>query len=519
MLLHNLKYSDMLQILKGEKGGGKTSFIIRLLAEVKEPLEIFLVRGAKQLSADQMIKDMLGALTKEIPEDSEQRARELTRQLKKAVRRDIPAALVIDDADDLTDITLHQILEFIDESNAELDGRLHVLLAAHSNIEAKLAITASSQVRQGKVFVTRIRTYDHARTAAYLEHRLRIAGATGALPLNERQIEGICSASGGVPDRIDRAAAGLLNKTFASPKPAGLVKSGNFVKAGMTAAALVCIAVGALLFLPSKPAPEEGVPSSKVTSGGPEARAPGQPAAQSTPTPLAALDQASGDQRTINPPTKREAERPVTLTAEPEVATASSPEPTIGNATSPQQAAATPGVPAETAEVESKAPATGAAGSPPLEETQSSTAYAPRAVEPRTSGPSMAKAAAQTNAPSSPPQSQPRPNGVVGGVLGDLRSAEWLLRQPATQYAIQLIALNDSGAFSGFVQRHNLAKNSAYFKTLRNGRDWYVLLYGLYPNADQARRAIAQLPAPLRRNAPWIRSLGSVHQSVETGNP
>ncbi|MEM7294138.1 MAG: hypothetical protein AAF420_12195, partial [Pseudomonadota bacterium] len=45
MLQHNLKFSDMIQVLKGERGSGKTALIIQMLANANDEFQIFVARG------------------------------------------------------------------------------------------------------------------------------------------------------------------------------------------------------------------------------------------------------------------------------------------------------------------------------------------------------------------------------------------------------------------------------------------------------------------------------------------
>ena len=95
-----------------------------------------------------------------------------------------------------------------------------------------------------------------------------------------------------------------------------------------------------------------------------------------------------------------------------------------------------------------------------------------------------------------------------------IKREAWLLRQEPNHYALQLTASGNEHNIRAFIDRHKLSSKAAYYKSLRAGDDWYCLLYGTYPDYDQARQALAALPNPLRDSEPWIRPLSSVQKSI-----
>ena len=54
MLRHNLRYSNMLQVLCGRTGAGKTTLTIGLIQVVNQELELFLVRGERGLTSSRI---------------------------------------------------------------------------------------------------------------------------------------------------------------------------------------------------------------------------------------------------------------------------------------------------------------------------------------------------------------------------------------------------------------------------------------------------------------------------------
>jgi len=66
-----------------------------------------------------------------------------------------------------------------------------------------------------------------------------------------------------------------------------------------------------------------------------------------------------------------------------------------------------------------------------------------------------------------------------------------------------------------FIARYQLKQHLAFYQTQRNGKPWYVLLYGEYANKQDTVDARSQLPRALRKHKPWIRSFGSIQQTFK----
>ncbi|MBT8447736.1 MAG: SPOR domain-containing protein, partial [Gammaproteobacteria bacterium] len=94
------------------------------------------------------------------------------------------------------------------------------------------------------------------------------------------------------------------------------------------------------------------------------------------------------------------------------------------------------------------------------------------------------------------------------------RDVAWLLKQPGDSYSLQLFGARNRAAAAKFVATHRHA--DLWLLTARHqGAPWYVVLYGLYPDRDSARRAIAGLPAGLRQSEPWARPVSSLREIAQ----
>jgi len=93
-----------------------------------------------------------------------------------------------------------------------------------------------------------------------------------------------------------------------------------------------------------------------------------------------------------------------------------------------------------------------------------------------------------------------------------LRDAAWLLQQPPLHYTLQIAAFEKLEDLRAFVSRHEQLEPLAFYHKQRNGRDWYPLLYGIYPSLGAVKEAKKRLPSDLGK--PWMRRLRSVQKEI-----
>lgn len=214
MLAEQLRTGDMLPLLKGEEGSGKTSLLIQLMARVGDTSHFFVVRGTPTLTAERIILDMLRVLERPIPDDTGECFRHLARQLRELATDGRPAILVVDDADALEERELSHLLAAHDSLRRALNGRFRILLAAEPAIELRLSALHSDQLDRGQVFSANVRPLARPRVAPYLSHRLAMAGYTGELPLDEETLDRVSASAEGLPRSVEMAAAGELNSRW-----------------------------------------------------------------------------------------------------------------------------------------------------------------------------------------------------------------------------------------------------------------------------------------------------------------
>ncbi len=109
-----------------------------------------------------------------------------------------------------------------------------------------------------------------------------------------------------------------------------------------------------------------------------------------------------------------------------------------------------------------------------------------------------------------PTPTVPAPKPAVAGV----RDEAWLLKRPPGHYTLQLVGVQDQKAARAFIRRHRLSGPVAYFRTSRDGKPWYPVVYGDYPSREKAVAARDRLPGRLARSGAWPRTFASVQEAI-----
>lgn len=88
-----------------------------------------------------------------------------------------------------------------------------------------------------------------------------------------------------------------------------------------------------------------------------------------------------------------------------------------------------------------------------------------------------------------------------------------LLDLPSSFYAVQLVALSSKEVLDAYAAQERLRGMSAA-RVENDGRLYYVLLLGIYPDRQSAQTAADNMPAALSDMNPWVRDLGSLQQAM-----
>jgi len=98
--------------------------------------------------------------------------------------------------------------------------------------------------------------------------------------------------------------------------------------------------------------------------------------------------------------------------------------------------------------------------------------------------------------------------------VAGFRDEAWLWAQDPRHFTVQLVGASTEEAVRSHLRGYDVNGDIALIATRRGGKPWFVLFWGDFADRAAAERAVAGLPAPLKRVSPWIRPYADVHADL-----
>jgi len=216
-LEYGLHQSEGFIVVTGEIGAGKTTIVRGLLERLDEKKVVAAQLVSTQLDAEdtlRLVGAAFGLPTKGINKSDILMTLEafLTDQVCKGKR----CLLIVDEAQNLTPRAVEELRML---SNFQFDSQaiLQSFLIGQPEFRQILQSPHMQQLRQRVIASCHIGPLDQEDTAAYIQHRLKTAGAKTE-PFEADAYEVIFNAAGGVPRRINTMCDRLLLLGFLSEK-------------------------------------------------------------------------------------------------------------------------------------------------------------------------------------------------------------------------------------------------------------------------------------------------------------
>jgi len=546
MLQHLTQYSNLLLLLIGERGIGKTSLLDRFAAEARPEWVLCRIQANPLMDADRLLLAIaegfgLGAP----PHDPTAIQDALYQHLLRLREQERTPILIIDDAHELPQDALLAVFHLADAESAE-GNLLRCILACEPQIETMLEDPAVAPLRERITHSIDLPPFEREALADYLTHRLTVAGHQGPSPFSEKALDQIWRASRGNPARINEAAHLWLSNSGAdTPPPEEDTAENDTALTGrlrnpkqVIAAAIVALALITILIFqdrinalfkenpPESPATTVSAPVANET----ESKTPvsGTTTGPRSPSPAGTDVLPETDTQTANPTpppppaprilriepdTLTGSQKPVTLTLHGEGFTTDSRVELIGKDERrllpadritwlDTHTARIRFVPGHTAGIwqvrilgpgdRASAPASIKVNATPAATTKPETRAQPKAATP---------------VPAKRPSSKPPKSAK-------LWDRDWIRRQPPKHYTLQLLATRQRDSVQRFVQQHGLQGLAVAFESHRNGQTWYTLIVGSFPDRQGAQRAFRQLPASVQKLTPWIRRFDGIQAAL-----
>lgn len=217
MLEYGLESQAPLLLLTGEIGSGKTTLVRRFLDDIGDRFEVGLIANTHSRFSS-VLGWAMSALSIAPVDDSEIAMYEaLVDSCTRAYARGRRTLLVVDEAQNLSVEVLEE-LRLLLNVNADQDLVLQILLVGQPELRTTLSSPLLRQLAQRVAADYHLRPLDVRETAAYVEHRIRVAGG-GASIFAPDALAMVHEETGGVPRLINQLCDMGLVYAFAGQQP------------------------------------------------------------------------------------------------------------------------------------------------------------------------------------------------------------------------------------------------------------------------------------------------------------
>ncbi|KAF0191708.1 MAG: DamX protein [Gammaproteobacteria bacterium] len=514
LLLHLAPYSELL-LVTGEPGSGKTSLLRQFALRAASRWKIARVVADATMSVGMLVRricDEAGVVLNDVGEEP---VTLLADHIHLLGLGDKSLILIIDDAHELAGEALAIIDQLLTVSDS--CGRpLTVILSGGPQTQDLINHPDRKTLARRCSHTLDLPPLTEQETGDYVRHRLTVCGYDPAA-LSTATIRKIHKASGGVPARINQfagwlaLAAVLVVAFFYWPKgvdeppspPASTARMPEQARVERPGSApVVADRDQPVAAQPPDPLTAAGDADSAAATAGEDILVEVPPAVEVTAVSEAEpLDPVEITPEPVSPPPPEVAAAPLMASSETAAATEPGvPQPAVRQPSVPT--VTEPAIPAPTAVVTAAAPVTQAPAIP-------DTVPALQGAIPEPSGARTEKPAVTVASPE-PPRS---------ATAGAPNREAWLLQQLPGHFTLQLMSSGKEASIISFIKKRRLESDTAYFRTLRNGKDWYAVVYSIYPSLDAAVAAAGQLPDSLSDIKPWVRGMDSIHADITAAGP
>jgi len=190
-------------VITGEIGSGKTT-LSRVLFQKLDPRTKTAIIRNTQLTAKDLVVLTLDEL--EIPFNPTSTKASLINRLNEflidQMRENNNVVLLVDEAQNLKPHVLEEV-RMLSNLETETEKLIQIILMGQPELKSTLWLRELTQLRQRVTLHYHLEPLDEGETAAYISHRLHVAGANGAAIFSSRVFSKIFHHTHGVPRLIN----------------------------------------------------------------------------------------------------------------------------------------------------------------------------------------------------------------------------------------------------------------------------------------------------------------------------
>lgn len=471
LLEHLSRYSNLLSVVQGPQGSGKSRFMMEFVRHQDDSTIISQVKASMLMTAGQLLQAIYTGFATQLREPPNEAtfgpllkfSHDLEAQGQKAL-------ILIDNAQELNTDAVSMLLDMMSLAT-ENQAVPHVALFTEFPLSRNLDAYQRSRYEQLSHTLS-IAPYSLEQTKAYLLHRVRTVGGSINLPFNDKQIKQIHQESAGYPGAINKIAQAMMGngeKGVQRGRRFNLALGFPLVHMALLCFVMLGILIAVLFSDPDDPELSVADRTSNVIPLSPKIESRAGQSSSATIARIDAMQRKIGTEGSLGLP----------------------PIPTASEE--------------NTSEV-SIAPAQAAISAAPIAPIRQDTPII-----------------------STPTQSQDRPQVVLQPMPVEktqttpakpqatdaFDKTQWWLAQSPGRYSLQLLGTYNLDTVKDFIKSQGSISVFSYFKSKHNGRDWYVVVYGMYRNRSEAIAAVESLPRDLQNLNPWARSARSIQQDIK----
>ena len=91
----------------------------------------------------------------------------------------------------------------------------------------------------------------------------------------------------------------------------------------------------------------------------------------------------------------------------------------------------------------------------------------------------------------------------------------WIREQNPRYYTLQLASSTNPKLIQKHYRENQFEGEGGYYRSYRQGKNWYALVYGSYSSINEAKQAVEALPEELRKWKPWVRKFQDIQRIMQ----
>ena len=215
-LLYSIRAREGFIQITGDPGLGKTVTLRTLLKQLGNEVTTALILNPR-LSPEELLSVILEDLGVTLDETARRSKEDLLRRFREVLldwaMKGINTVLIIDEAQNLPNETLEE-LRLLSNLETDKEKLLQIILVGQIELEEKLKMPELRQLDQRITIRYRLKPLSRVDTAAYIQHRLRIAGGKDSARFTPAVLKGVYRASQGIPRLINILCERTLMAAF-----------------------------------------------------------------------------------------------------------------------------------------------------------------------------------------------------------------------------------------------------------------------------------------------------------------